>query len=74
MVSESESSKAITNGIGVRGLGLLQKVSDTGQCASEDTEPRKRWTPCNVSARTLAPKGVDYEIPHQLEKNKCQRG
>ena len=41
---------------------------DTKRCASKETEPRKGWTRGNVPARTLGPEGVEWRVPHQLEK------
>ena len=43
------------------GLGLLQMVSEpnTGRCASENVGP---------------PRGVDCEIPHQLERRNSLQG
>ena len=46
---------------------------DTGWCASEETEPRRRWTPSSVSVRTLGPEGADCEIPHQGNKTFLKR-
>ena len=52
------------------GLKLLQMVlePDTGRCVSEETEPRRKWTRGGVLARTLAPKGLDWRVPHRLKK------
>ena len=49
------------------GLGPLQMVSepDTERCASEEVEPRRGQCP-SKDARPR--KGVDWEVPHRLEK------
>ena len=39
---------------------------DIRQCASEEAEPRKVWTPCVLSARTLGPKVGGLRFPHRL--------
>ena len=56
-------------------LGLLQIVleQDTGRCANEEAEPQREWTRGGVPARKLAPKGVDWGVPHRLEKGTSAR-
>ena len=51
------------------GFGLLQIVlePDIGRYASEEAEPQ-RGGHRRVLVRTLAPNGVDWGVPHRLEK------
>ena len=49
---------------------MLQMVSEpnTRRCASEEAEPRMRWTRGGVPARTLGPEGGGSGVPHRLEE------
>ena len=57
---EGKPKRGSTNGTisASGGLKLLQMVAEPniGQCASEETEPRRGWTRNGVRTRTLAPK------------------
>ena len=49
--------------------------SDIERCASEEGEPRRRWTRGGVLTRTLGLKGSGLGGPTLVgEGNECQRG
>ena len=51
-------------------LGSLQMVSEpyTRQCVSEEAKPQRGWTRGSMPVKTLGPEGVDWGVPHRLEK------
>ena len=42
--------------------------SDTGRCASEEAKSGRGWTRGGVPVRMVTLQGVDWVIPHQLER------
>ena len=47
--------------------------ANTGQCASEEVEPRKGWTQSSVPVRMLSSEGSGLGVPHRLEKGTSAR-